>query len=96
MRNVSIQSHLRSPIRSLQWQGPFRWEIRWKSTQVANIAEHQSGCERLDDTTVSFHFPDLLDVLNLHHRPDSRSSRPDAEPLLSTAAARNNGAGVPS
>jgi len=90
---AAVQSYLRSPIPPLQWQGPFRLEIRWKSTQDADTAEHQSGCERLDDKTVCFHSSNLLDVLNQHHRPDSRSSRPAAEPLH--PAVRRNGIGVP-
>ncbi len=65
----AIHAHRQSPVPPLQPGGPYRLEIRWKSTQDADLQEHKNGCERIDDQTVCFRSDNLLDVLNFQHRP---------------------------
>jgi len=89
----AVHAQRRSPLPPLRWPGPFHLEIRWKSTQDADIAEHQSGGERIDDQTVRYCSGDLREVLNQQHRPPANAAR---EVHRSPArATHSNGAGIP-
>jgi len=63
----AVEAHRKNPVAPLVWDPPFTLEIRWKSTQNADIQEDQTGCRRIDDQTVAFESHDILDVLLHRH-----------------------------
>ncbi len=63
----AVDSHRKNPVAPVVWEPPFRLVIRWKSTQNADIQEHQTGCKRIDEQTVAFESRDILDVLLHRH-----------------------------
>lgn len=66
----AVESQNRIPLPALHRPGPYALEVRFFSTQEADLAEHQSGCRRVDDQTVCYCSPDLTDVICLRHRPE--------------------------
>jgi len=70
----AVKAHRLKPVRPLRWSGPYRLEIRWKTTQGADLMAHQLDCERVDDQTVCFRSRDILDVLLNRHRPPASHS----------------------
>lgn len=64
----AIRAHRERPVAPLRWAAPYRLEIRWKSTQQADLFEDQWDGERVDDQTVAFSSDDVLDVLLYRNR----------------------------
>lgn len=64
----AIRAHLEKPVSHVRWASPYRLEIRWKSTQSADLFEHQWDGERVDDQTVAFSSAEIMDVLFYRNR----------------------------
>lgn len=64
----AVEAHQAKPVQPVKWPGPYTLEIRYKSTQTADLTEDSTGCERIDDQTVRFRSEELRDVLLQRHR----------------------------
>lgn len=65
----ALRAHRAHPVAPVRWPGPYRLEIRWKSTQTADLMTFDRDAERVDDQTVAFTSGDVLDVLYYRSRP---------------------------
>ncbi len=65
----AIRKHRKQPVSPVCWTGPFLLEIRWKSTQEADLMEFQGSGKRIDDQTVAFSSENVLDVLYYRNGP---------------------------
>jgi len=72
---AAVGAHRAKPVPPLILDPPFQLDIRWKTTALADTVEHQTGCERIDDQTVAFTSPRLLDVLLHRHAGLESTSR---------------------
>jgi D-amino peptidase len=68
----AVEAHRSRPVAPLKCEGPYCLEIRWKSTQDADMDEYEHGGLRVDSQTVQYHSKDLIEVFCNRHRPDAR------------------------
>lgn len=67
----ALSAHRARPVAPVQWLSPYRLEIRFKSTQQADLFEYQGNGERVDDQTVAYSSEELMDVLCYQNRKNS-------------------------
>lgn len=67
----AVTLHRQQAVSPIRWEPPYRLEIRWKSTQEADLFEYQWDGERVDDQTVAFSSLNVLDVLLYRNRSGS-------------------------
>jgi D-amino peptidase len=58
----AVEKQKRDPIRPLVWPGPYRLEIRYKDTNIAEERE-RAGWERLDPKTVAKEADSVVDII---------------------------------
>lgn len=58
----AVEKHKSDPVQPLVWPGPYRTEIRWRSTDLADTRE-RLGAMRVDAKTTARESDNILDVL---------------------------------
>ena len=58
----AVDKQKREPIRPLVWSGPYRVEIRWRTTDLADTRE-RLGAMRVDAKTTAVESENIVDVL---------------------------------
>jgi D-amino peptidase len=65
----ALTVHRQTPVKPVKLGKPYRLEVRWKTTELADDMEFNRGAERIDDQTTRFVSDSLMDVLSYRHNP---------------------------
>jgi D-amino peptidase len=66
----ALTAHRETPVRPRKLDGPYTFDVRWKTTALADEMEFTRGAERVDDQTTRFASESLLDVFCYRHNPE--------------------------